>query len=385
MSSPTKMTTRHAAATIAALTALLALPACRETVSCIDHPSPVCPDAFGYGLDANLPRDGGPDAPGLDANVDAFNAPDAYSPDSGTDGGPCSRCAPSSPACFMDGCVECTSENTSACTGGMPACDTSAHECVQCTSTSTSACTGATPACDATAHTCVECTSENTSACTGTTPSCGGDQRCTCTTTSCTSVSASRCDAASRACASCAMDGECSHLAGTPRCVGGTCMPCTVATEVADCGATSCNPATHTCTTTPRGSRTVCTTCVADSECGTGLTCCEASPMPAKFIKDGDTITVGEISLACIHTPGHSPGSITFFHETAKGQKIAIAGDVLFNGSIGRTDLPMGDYDTLISSIKEKLFPLGDDTIVYSGHGPSTTIGKERVSNPFLV
>lgn len=112
---------------------------------------------------------------------------------------------------------------------------------------------------------------------------------------------------------------------------------------------------------------------------------CEPSPMPSSYIKDGDTITIGEISLNCIHTPGHSPGSITFYHETQKGQKVAIAGDVLFNGSIGRTDLPMGDYDTLINSIKEKLFPLGDDTIVYSGHGPSTTIGRERVSNPFLV
>lgn len=109
---------------------------------------------------------------------------------------------------------------------------------------------------------------------------------------------------------------------------------------------------------------------------------CEESPYPEKYINDGDVIEIGEIKLKCIHTPGHSPGSITFYYESAK---VMIAGDVLFNGSIGRTDLPLGNHQTLISSIKDKLFPLGDDIKVYSGHGPHTTIGRERISNPFLT
>ncbi|MFO0355812.1 MAG: MBL fold metallo-hydrolase [Sphingobacteriaceae bacterium] len=109
---------------------------------------------------------------------------------------------------------------------------------------------------------------------------------------------------------------------------------------------------------------------------------CEESPKPEKFIEHGQTIELGELKFNCIHTPGHSPGSITFHlpHE-----KLMIAGDVLFAGSIGRTDLPMGDYDTLISSIKNSLLPLGDEIKVYSGHGPATTTGRERVSNPFLI
>ena len=82
-----------------------------------------------------------------------------------------------------------------------------------------------------------------------------------------------------------------------------------------------------------------------------------------------------------LFTPGHSPASISFFH---KASKQLIAGDVLFQGSIGRTDLPGGDHATLIESIKQKLMPLGDDVVVYSGHGPSTTIGAEKQHNPFL-
>ena len=109
---------------------------------------------------------------------------------------------------------------------------------------------------------------------------------------------------------------------------------------------------------------------------------CEESPKPKKFIHDKQIIELGELKIECIHTPGHSPGSITFYFEK---EKIIIAGDVLFNGSIGRTDLPMGDHQTLLSSIKNKLFPKGDDIKVYSGHGPYTTIGKEKTSNPFLV
>ncbi len=100
------------------------------------------------------------------------------------------------------------------------------------------------------------------------------------------------------------------------------------------------------------------------------------------FIKDGDLIKFGNSSLQSIFTPGHSPASLSFFCEDAG---FIIAGDVLFYGSIGRTDLPGGNFDTLISSIKEKLFPLGDDIEVYPGHGPKTTIGYEKQTNPFLV
>lgn len=108
----------------------------------------------------------------------------------------------------------------------------------------------------------------------------------------------------------------------------------------------------------------------------------EQSPLPKSFIKEGDIIQFGQSTLNTIHTPGHSPGSITFYNTE---QQFMIAGDVLFYGSIGRTDLPMGNYDTLINSIKQKLFPLGDAMKVYSGHGPATTIGFEKQNNPFLV
>jgi hydroxyacylglutathione hydrolase len=108
----------------------------------------------------------------------------------------------------------------------------------------------------------------------------------------------------------------------------------------------------------------------------------EQSPMPEKFLEEGDVIRFGNSELNTIHTPGHSPGSITFYNEA---EQFMIAGDVLFYGSIGRTDLPMGDYDTLIQSIKTKLFPLGNQMKVYSGHGPATSIGFEKQNNPFLV
>ncbi|MDP1745742.1 MAG: MBL fold metallo-hydrolase [Bacteroidota bacterium] len=106
------------------------------------------------------------------------------------------------------------------------------------------------------------------------------------------------------------------------------------------------------------------------------------SPQPSVFLNEGDTISFGNSTLEILFTPGHSPGSITFYNRE---QKIMIAGDVLFYGSIGRSDLPGGNSATLISSIKNKLFPLGDNYTVYSGHGPSTTIGFERKNNPFLV
>jgi glyoxylase-like metal-dependent hydrolase (beta-lactamase superfamily II) len=108
----------------------------------------------------------------------------------------------------------------------------------------------------------------------------------------------------------------------------------------------------------------------------------EQSPMPISFIKEGDVIQYGDSVLQTLHTPGHSPGSISFYNTQ---EKFIIGGDVLFYGSIGRTDLPMGNHATLIKSIKEKLFPLGDDMKVYSGHGAPTSIGFERINNPFLT
>jgi len=112
-----------------------------------------------------------------------------------------------------------------------------------------------------------------------------------------------------------------------------------------------------------------------------GLTVVQ-SPMPKEFIKEGDIINFGNSTLQTLHTPGHSPGSISYYNLE---DKFIIGGDVLFYGSIGRSDLPMGNHDTLIQSIKEKLMPLGDDMKVYSGHGMPTTIGFERLNNPFLT
>ena len=108
---------------------------------------------------------------------------------------------------------------------------------------------------------------------------------------------------------------------------------------------------------------------------------CDPSPQPSVFLEEGDLINFGTSKLEIMFTPGHSPGSITFYNRE---QKFMIAGDVLFYGSIGRTDLPGGNHATLISSITEKLLPLGDDFKVYSGHGQPTTIGFERKNNPFL-
>ncbi|MCF8027794.1 MAG: MBL fold metallo-hydrolase [Desulfobacteraceae bacterium] len=103
------------------------------------------------------------------------------------------------------------------------------------------------------------------------------------------------------------------------------------------------------------------------------------SPAPDRTVQEGDTISFGEISLRVLDTPGHSPGGISLHTDN-----MVFVGDTLFAGSIGRTDLPGGDFQTLISSIKTKLFPLGDDTKVYTGHGPATSIGQEKRANPFL-
>ena len=105
------------------------------------------------------------------------------------------------------------------------------------------------------------------------------------------------------------------------------------------------------------------------------------SPSPVKFIEEGDTIKFGNSVLEIIFTPGHSPGSVCIYN---KEQAFVIGGDVLFRGSIGRTDLPGGDHQALLQSIRQKLFHLGDDTIVYPGHGPETTVGYERKYNPFV-
>jgi len=106
----------------------------------------------------------------------------------------------------------------------------------------------------------------------------------------------------------------------------------------------------------------------------------EKSPQPSRFIDEGDQVTVGNVTLDVVYVPGHAPGHIALI-----GPGFVIGGDVLFSGSIGRTDLPGGDHETLLKSIESKLLGLPDDTVVYCGHGPSTTIGMERRSNPFLV
>lgn len=108
---------------------------------------------------------------------------------------------------------------------------------------------------------------------------------------------------------------------------------------------------------------------------------CDPPPDPAGWLTEGDHIPWSGPELRVIEVPGHAPGHIALVCEA---QRFVIAGDVLFQGSIGRTDLPGGDLDTLLKSIKERLLPLGDDFTVHCGHGPSTTIGRERRSNPFL-
>ncbi|MBK7251621.1 MAG: MBL fold metallo-hydrolase [Gammaproteobacteria bacterium] len=103
---------------------------------------------------------------------------------------------------------------------------------------------------------------------------------------------------------------------------------------------------------------------------------------PNRWLEQGDEVTVGNVRLAVRHCPGHTPGHVAYFHEPGR---FAIVGDVLFQGSIGRTDLPGGDHDTLIRSIRENLFPLGDDVRFLPGHGPMSTFGEERRHNPFVA
>ena len=103
---------------------------------------------------------------------------------------------------------------------------------------------------------------------------------------------------------------------------------------------------------------------------------------PLEYLKEGSTIQIGDERMEIRFTPGHSPGSVSFYHEMGK---FIIGGDVLFNGSIGRTDLPGGSMEKIIRSIHDKVLALPDETTVVPGHGPLTTIGEERESNPFLV
>jgi glyoxylase-like metal-dependent hydrolase (beta-lactamase superfamily II) len=107
----------------------------------------------------------------------------------------------------------------------------------------------------------------------------------------------------------------------------------------------------------------------------------DAPPDLDRNWSDGEVFEVGEMRFGILHCPGHTPGHVVLAEETAR--KVFV-GDCLFAGSVGRTDLPGGSHEQLIDSIKRKIFPLGDDFIVYSGHGPETTVGQERRTNPFL-
>ena len=102
---------------------------------------------------------------------------------------------------------------------------------------------------------------------------------------------------------------------------------------------------------------------------------------PTRWLQDGDTVQIGRETLNVRHCPGHTPGHVVFH---APQMKRAFVGDVLFAGSIGRTDFPQGDHDQLISSITQRLWPMGDDTVFIPGHGPESTFGRERQSNPYV-
>jgi hydroxyacylglutathione hydrolase len=104
--------------------------------------------------------------------------------------------------------------------------------------------------------------------------------------------------------------------------------------------------------------------------------------VPERWLVDGDTVSVGNVELNVIHCPGHTPGHVVFFHPD---QNVAIVGDVLFQGSIGRTDFPKGNHQDLLDSITQKLWPLGDDVTFVPGHGPASTFGNERKSNPYVA
>lgn len=112
-------------------------------------------------------------------------------------------------------------------------------------------------------------------------------------------------------------------------------------------------------------------------------------PEPDVFLGDNDTLTIGELKAQVLFTPGHSPGHLAFYFGEVELEgdrvKVLLAGDALFQGSIGRTDIPGADHETLIRSIREKIFTLPSDTLVLPGHGPNTTVGIEKSTNPFFV
>jgi hydroxyacylglutathione hydrolase len=119
---------------------------------------------------------------------------------------------------------------------------------------------------------------------------------------------------------------------------------------------------------------------LAQSGAQYGMT--DARPVtPDRWLKEGESVTVGDLSFSVHEAPGHTPGSVVFFNAE---NRFALVGDVLFRGSIGRTDFPRGDHAALIRSIKEKLYPMGDDVVCLPGHGEPCRIGEERMSNPFL-
>jgi glyoxylase-like metal-dependent hydrolase (beta-lactamase superfamily II) len=110
----------------------------------------------------------------------------------------------------------------------------------------------------------------------------------------------------------------------------------------------------------------------------------ESCPEPDQYIAGGDTVEFGKYKARVLFTPGHSPGHVSFFFEDIDTRPILMAGDVLFAGSIGRTDLIGGSHEQLMDTLREKIMPLPDDTRVLPGHGPETTIGEEKRTNPFL-
>lgn len=108
----------------------------------------------------------------------------------------------------------------------------------------------------------------------------------------------------------------------------------------------------------------------------------EASAVtPDRWLKGGDTVEAGGLTFDVRHCPGHTPGHVIFFHEPSR---FAVVGDVIFQGSIGRTDLPRGDHETLLRSIREQLWPLGEDVVFVPGHGPTSSFGNERKTNPYV-
>ena len=104
--------------------------------------------------------------------------------------------------------------------------------------------------------------------------------------------------------------------------------------------------------------------------------------VPDRWLEEGQSVTVGELEFQVFHCPGHTPGHVVFLYPE---QKVAWVGDVIFQGSIGRTDFPRGNHADLVSSIRDKLFPLGDDITFIPGHGPTSTFGQERATNPFVA